>query len=144
MAEVGLGELDLHSQPAGQHSRPSGTIVSEIGNAAGSEPHSSGCIKSGNINMSREHADLVAGAVAGAANVLSVLPVLQALAPSTSSDSGQRGGSSDCRMQSAEYRQLGGPGAVLRDLLAAEGLRGLGRGLGATVMREVPGNALFF
>ncbi|KAJ9514808.1 hypothetical protein QJQ45_028470 [Haematococcus lacustris] len=49
-----------------------------------------------------------------------------------------------CRMQSAEYRQLGGPGAVLRDLLAAEGPRGLGRGLGATVMREVPGNALFF
>ncbi|KAJ9514609.1 hypothetical protein QJQ45_016335, partial [Haematococcus lacustris] len=235
---VGLGELDLHSQPAGQHSRPSGTIVSEIGNAAGSEPHSSGCIKSGNINMSREHADLVAGAVAGAANVLSGYPLdtvkvrmqssspgaphgamaclrhilrhegvpglfrgvttplvggalesgvnYMALAPSTSSDSGQRGGSSDvlggsgssssssssgsspkgpscasplpggppppplppqlvhCRMQSAEYRRLGGPGALLRDLLAAEGLRGLGRGLGATVIREVPGNALFF
>ncbi|KAL6759485.1 mitochondrial carrier domain-containing protein [Haematococcus lacustris] len=215
--------------------------------------------------MSREHADLVAGAVAGAANVLSGYPldtvkvrmqssspgapygamaclrhilrhegvpglfrgvttplvggalesgvnymvycqVLQALAPSTSSGSGQRGVSSaqhgdngssssngsspqgpswasplpgapqpsplppqlvhvglagaaagaalslllspvellKCRMQSAEYRQLGGPGAVLRDLLAAEGPRGLGRGLGATVMREVPGNALFF
>jgi hypothetical protein len=31
-----------------------------------------------------------------------------------------------------------------RHLLETEGLRGVTRGLGATMIREVPGNALFF
>ncbi|KAG2481944.1 hypothetical protein HYH03_019098 [Edaphochlamys debaryana] len=52
-----------------------------------------------------------------------------------------------CRMQqpgsSATYP--GGPLQVARELVAAKGwVGGLGRGFGATLAREVPGNALFF
>lgn len=52
-----------------------------------------------------------------------------------------------CRMQQAGSagRYPGGPLQVLREVVASEGgLRGLTRGLGATLAREVPGNALFF
>ncbi|KAI8476486.1 MAG: mitochondrial carrier domain-containing protein [Monoraphidium minutum] len=52
-----------------------------------------------------------------------------------------------CRMQlvgtdpAHSYR---GPMDCLRRLLATEGARGLTRGLGATMAREVPGNAVYF
>lgn len=36
------------------------------------------------------------------------------------------------------------PRDCLRHLLRTEGLRGLTRGLGATLAREVPGNSLYF
>ncbi|KAG2426438.1 hypothetical protein HYH02_014796 [Chlamydomonas schloesseri] len=52
-----------------------------------------------------------------------------------------------CRMQLAgsSARYPGGPLQVLREVVAAEGwARGLTRGLGATMAREVPGNAVFF
>ncbi|GFR45843.1 hypothetical protein Agub_g7209 [Astrephomene gubernaculifera] len=52
-----------------------------------------------------------------------------------------------CRMQQAgsAARYPGGPLQCLREVVAREGgLRGLTRGLGATLTREVPGNALFF
>lgn len=34
--------------------------------------------------------------------------------------------------------------ACLRHTIATEGLRGMTRGMGATLLREVPGNAVFF
>lgn len=37
-----------------------------------------------------------------------------------------------------------GPRQCLQHLLKTEGTRGLARGLGATVAREAPGNAIFF
>jgi hypothetical protein len=52
-----------------------------------------------------------------------------------------------CRMQQvgSASRFPGGPLQCLREILATEGgVRGLARGLGATLAREVPGNALFF
>jgi hypothetical protein len=50
-----------------------------------------------------------------------------------------------CRLQTeALQREGGGPLAALRRLLAEEGARGLARGLGATMLREVPGNAIYF
>ncbi|KAG2425233.1 hypothetical protein HXX76_013818 [Chlamydomonas incerta] len=52
-----------------------------------------------------------------------------------------------CRMQVAgsSARYPGGPLQVLREAVASEGwVRGLTRGLGATMAREVPGNAVFF
>ncbi|GLC46505.1 hypothetical protein PLESTB_000334100 [Pleodorina starrii] len=53
-----------------------------------------------------------------------------------------------CRMQQAgsSVRYPGGPLQCLRDIVAREGglVGGLSRGLGATMAREVPGNALFF
>ncbi|GIL60795.1 hypothetical protein Vafri_15320 [Volvox africanus] len=52
-----------------------------------------------------------------------------------------------CRMQQAgsAARYPDGPLQCLREIVATEGgLRGLSRGLGATMAREVPGNALFF
>ncbi|KXZ43066.1 hypothetical protein GPECTOR_105g98 [Gonium pectorale] len=53
-----------------------------------------------------------------------------------------------CRMQQSgsAARYPGGPLQCLREVVAQEGgmLRGLMRGLGATLAREVPGNALFF
>ncbi|PNW71127.1 hypothetical protein CHLRE_17g747797v5 [Chlamydomonas reinhardtii] len=52
-----------------------------------------------------------------------------------------------CRMQVARSsaRYPGGPFQVLQEAVAAEGwVRGLTRGLGATLAREVPGNAVFF
>ena len=59
-----------------------------------------------------------------------------------------------CRMQVG--RQLPGDGkgarfkgysstaACVRHLVRTEGLRGLTRGVGATMLRETPGNAIFF
>ncbi|EFJ41041.1 mitochondrial substrate carrier [Volvox carteri f. nagariensis] len=53
-----------------------------------------------------------------------------------------------CRMQLAgsSSRYPGGPLQCLREVVRWEGgvLRGLSRGLGATLAREIPGNALFF
>ena len=48
-----------------------------------------------------------------------------------------------CRLQTTEAH-FPGPLACLRALLREEGPRGLWRGLGATMAREVPGNAVFF
>jgi hypothetical protein len=52
-----------------------------------------------------------------------------------------------CRMQlgrSDPYHRYTGPLDCLRHLLRTEGLRGLGRGLPATMAREMPGNAVYF
>ena len=52
-----------------------------------------------------------------------------------------------CRMQlgasdtSHSYR---GPGDCVRQLIRSEGYRGLARGLGSTMSREMPGNAVYF
>jgi hypothetical protein len=48
-----------------------------------------------------------------------------------------------CRLQMAGLKYTH-PMQCLRDTVATEGLRGLTRGLGATLAREVPGNAVFF
>lgn len=37
-----------------------------------------------------------------------------------------------------------GPRQCVQHLLKTEGLRGLTRGIGATIAREAPGNAIFF
>jgi len=49
-----------------------------------------------------------------------------------------------CRMQVSSGAEYSGALACLRATLAAEGPAGLTRGLGATMAREVPGNAIFF
>jgi hypothetical protein len=46
-----------------------------------------------------------------------------------------------CRVQAGGDA---GVAAAVRRIAAAEGVRGFTRGLGATVAREVPGNAIFF
>ena len=43
-----------------------------------------------------------------------------------------------------QFHRHKGPLDVLRNLMATEGPRGLLRGMGATMAREVPGNALYF
>lgn len=43
-----------------------------------------------------------------------------------------------------QFHKHKGPLDVLRGLVATEGPRGLLRGMGATMAREVPGNALYF
>lgn len=48
------------------------------------------------------------------------------------------------RLQADGRRYNHSPLAVVRATLAAEGARGLARGLGGTLAREVPGNAVFF
>ena len=45
------------------------------------------------------------------------------------------------RTQQAAYST---PWGCFQDLLRTEGLKGMSRGIGATMAREVPGNALFF
>lgn len=52
-----------------------------------------------------------------------------------------------CRMQlgaSDVAHSYAGPVDAIRQVLRAEGLRGLCRGLGATMAREMPGNAIYF
>lgn len=48
-----------------------------------------------------------------------------------------------CRLQMAGLKYTH-PMQCLRDTIAKEGYRGLTRGLGATMAREIPGNAVFF
>ncbi|KAF8062934.1 hypothetical protein HT031_003773 [Scenedesmus sp. PABB004] len=67
----------------------------------------------------------VAGAVAGGALALILSPTELV----------------KCRMQMAQFRS---PLHCLRDVLSSEGAAGLARGLGPTLVREVPGNAIFF
>ncbi len=53
-----------------------------------------------------------------------------------------------CRLQLGSYdkqfHRHKGPLDVLRSVVAEEGVRGLSRGMGATMAREVPGNAIYF
>lgn len=46
-----------------------------------------------------------------------------------------------CRLQMSQYPT---PLACVRDVVARHGWKGMGRGFGATVAREAPGNAVFF
>jgi len=46
-----------------------------------------------------------------------------------------------CRLQMGQYA---GPAACLRAIVRHDGVQGLTRGLGATLLREIPGNAIFF
>lgn len=46
-----------------------------------------------------------------------------------------------CRVQDGQF---GGPRGAIVDIYKKGGLSGFGKGLGATLLREVPGNALFF
>ena len=44
----------------------------------------------------------------------------------------------------ASFKGYSSTAACLRHLVRTEGLRGLTRGVGATMLRETPGNAIFF
>jgi hypothetical protein len=46
-----------------------------------------------------------------------------------------------CRVQDGQYS---GPREAIYRIYASDGLAGFARGLGATMLREIPGNALFF
>lgn len=53
-----------------------------------------------------------------------------------------------CRLQLGSYdkqfHRHKGPLDVLRSVVAEEGVRGLSRGMGGTMAREIPGNAIYF
>ena len=51
---------------------------------------------------------------------------------------------SQCRMQVAVGSQFSSPVHCLQLTIRGEGYWGLTRGLGSTMIREVPGNAIFF
>lgn len=48
-----------------------------------------------------------------------------------------------CRLQAPQGKGMS-PLSTIRGIIGDEGVRGLGRGLGGTLTREVPGNAIFF
>eukprot|EP00201_Polytomella_parva_P020724 CAMPEP_0175040172 /NCGR_PEP_ID=MMETSP0052_2-20121109/1091_1 /TAXON_ID=51329 ORGANISM="Polytomella parva, Strain SAG 63-3" /NCGR_SAMPLE_ID=MMETSP0052_2 /ASSEMBLY_ACC=CAM_ASM_000194 /LENGTH=209 /DNA_ID=CAMNT_0016302305 /DNA_START=496 /DNA_END=1125 /DNA_ORIENTATION=+ len=49
-----------------------------------------------------------------------------------------------CRMQATTAAAYRSTGDCIRHLIRTEGYQGLYRGLGATMLREAPGNAIFF